>query len=55
MNGLYPGFQIEAATVAQSQKFLAESTDLPAHVRRGLLERTAEVERALKVRATIPA
>jgi len=49
---LFPGLLVEPATLAKSQAFLAETRDLPAHVRRGLLERQAEIERALKVRAS---
>ncbi|MCC7136795.1 MAG: aminopeptidase N [Planctomycetes bacterium] len=53
VNALYPGFHVEPATVEKSKAFLATRGDLPAHLRRGLIERTAEVERALKVRATV--
>lgn len=47
---LYPGLLVEPATVERSRALLASRPDLPAHVRRGVLERQAEVERALKVR-----
>ncbi|MFO0933210.1 MAG: aminopeptidase N [Planctomycetota bacterium] len=47
---LFPGLLVERSTLEQSKAFLASRQDLPAHVRRGLLERQAEIERALNVR-----
>ena len=39
-------------TVDAAKRFLEARRDLPTHLRRGLVERVAETERALLVRAT---
>ena len=53
VNGLYPASVVEPGTVAAAKSLLATKRDLPAHVRRALIERTDEMERALAVRATL--
>ena len=51
-NALYPHFAVERATVETANSFLASRRDLPEHLRRAVVERVAETERALLVRAT---
>ena len=53
VNALFPTLVVEPATVTAAKSLLEQRKDLPAHVRRALIERTAEVERALAVRATL--
>jgi aminopeptidase N len=53
VGALYPSSQVTPATVERTRSFLAARRDLPAHLRRGLVERQAELERTLKVRATV--
>ncbi len=52
VSALYPHFAVEPATVDSAKRFLESRRDLPTHLRRGLVERVAETERALLVRAT---
>ena len=53
VNALFPTLVVEPSTVTAAKSLLERRKDLPAHVRRALIERTAEVERALAVRATL--
>ena len=53
VRSLYPSSQVTPATVERTKSFLATRGDLPVHLRRGLVERQAEMERALRVRATV--
>ena len=52
VTNLYPHFAVERSTVDAANSFLASRKDLPQHLRRGLVERVAETERAILVRAT---
>ena len=51
VNNLYPHFAVEKSTVDAAKSFLDSRRDLPQHLRRGIVERVAETERALLVRA----
>jgi aminopeptidase N len=53
VQNLYPHYALDATTIDEAKRFLEARKDLPTHLRRGLVERVAEAERALLVRATV--
>jgi len=55
VNNLFPFLSVDPKTLDVAQGFLDGQKDLPAHLRRALVERTSELDRALKVRATVRA
>ena len=55
VNNLFPSLSVDRKTLDAAQGFLDGQKDLPAHLRRALVERTSELDRALKVRATVRA
>jgi aminopeptidase N len=50
---LFPEVVVEPGTAAAARDFLGSNPSLPGHLRRALVEKAAELERALAVRATI--
>lgn len=51
---LFPILHVSPETLSRSRALLEARRDLPAHIRRGVIERQAELERALTVRG-VPA
>ena len=55
VQNLFPEVVVEPGTAAAARDFLGANPGLPAHLRRAILEKAAELERALAVRATVSA
>ena len=53
VQNLFPETVVEPDTAAAARAFLGANPALPAHLRRAILEKSSELERALAVRATL--